>query len=190
MHRSRLRHGLGATFAGLALVMVLLGVGYRTPVPLLVAGAFGLTALLIHPHGTVARRWLDGRLGDGRRERRGRRARPPHGGQDGDRGAPSTSRGTRWGARTGRGPDRTAGTASGRRGGTARSSGRQSSRSLAAARRTLGVDADADAEELRRAFRERVKDVHPDAPDGDRRRFERVVEAYERLVEAPDRDRP
>ncbi|MFB6301435.1 MAG: J domain-containing protein [Haloferacaceae archaeon] len=41
----------------------------------------------------------------------------------------------------------------------------------------LGLSPDADAEEIRAAYRERVKDVHPDQ-GGDREAFERVREAY------------
>lgn len=40
----------------------------------------------------------------------------------------------------------------------------------------------ADAAEIRRAYRERVKDVHPDN-GGDRAAFMRVTAAYERLSE-------
>lgn len=49
------------------------------------------------------------------------------------------------------------------------------------AREVLGVDGDATDEEIRRAFLDEVKTVHPDRPTGSRSEFERVVEAYERL---------
>jgi curved DNA-binding protein CbpA len=47
----------------------------------------------------------------------------------------------------------------------------------------LGVAPDADEDEIRRAYRERAKEVHPDAAGGDEEAFKRVTEAYERLVE-------
>jgi len=53
---------------------------------------------------------------------------------------------------------------------------------IAEARRVLGVDPDADEEEIRRAYRERVKETHPDA-GGSRESFERVQWAYERLTD-------
>lgn len=45
----------------------------------------------------------------------------------------------------------------------------------------LDLDAGADADAIRAAYRDRVKDVHPDAPDGDEAAFRRVRAAYERL---------
>lgn len=52
--------------------------------------------------------------------------------------------------------------------------------SAAAAREVLGVDA--DAEEIRRAYRRRVKETHPDL-GGSEAAFRRVRRAYERLRE-------
>ena len=51
------------------------------------------------------------------------------------------------------------------------------------AARVLGVDADADQVAIRRAYRERVKRVHPDADGGSEAAFVRVRESYERLRE-------
>ena len=51
----------------------------------------------------------------------------------------------------------------------------------AAARRLLGVAPDADADVLRRAFNQAVKDAHPDRPGGDGERLRQVIEAYRRL---------
>jgi hypothetical protein len=48
---------------------------------------------------------------------------------------------------------------------------------LAAARAQLGVSADADSEEIRAAYRRRVKETHPDQ-GGDEEEFKRVREAY------------
>ena len=51
------------------------------------------------------------------------------------------------------------------------------------AARVLGVDADAEPAVIRSAYRESVKEVHPDADGGDTEAFQRVNEAYERLRE-------
>lgn len=46
----------------------------------------------------------------------------------------------------------------------------------------LGIDPDAGPSAVRRAYRERVKEVHPDRPDGDRDAFQRVERAKEKLL--------
>jgi hypothetical protein len=52
---------------------------------------------------------------------------------------------------------------------------------LAEARRVLDVEPGADEAAVRRAYRERVKEVHPDTDGGSVAAFIRVREAYERL---------
>lgn len=54
-----------------------------------------------------------------------------------------------------------------------------------AARALLGVGKDADAHELRRAFRTAAKQAHPDRPGGDAERFRSVLDAYHLLRDAP-----
>jgi len=51
------------------------------------------------------------------------------------------------------------------------------------AARVLGVDVDSDPATVRSAYRERVKEVHPDTEGGDTDEFQRVNDAYERLQE-------
>lgn len=51
------------------------------------------------------------------------------------------------------------------------------------AARVLGVDVDAEPAAVRRAYREQVKEAHPDAEGGDEAQFRKVTEAYERLNE-------
>ncbi len=51
------------------------------------------------------------------------------------------------------------------------------------AARILGVDADAEQAAIRRAYREQVKEVHPDTEGGDTEQFQKLNEAYERLKE-------
>jgi len=47
--------------------------------------------------------------------------------------------------------------------------------------RTLGLEPGASDQAVQRAYRERAKEVHPDAPGGDTAAFKRVTRAYERL---------
>jgi len=51
------------------------------------------------------------------------------------------------------------------------------------ARRVLGVEPDADDAEIKRAYRERAKELHPDQAGGDEEAFKRATEAYERLLD-------
>jgi hypothetical protein len=46
----------------------------------------------------------------------------------------------------------------------------------------LGVEPDASESRVREAYRERMKDVHPDRPDGSREEYDRVQEAKEELI--------
>jgi hypothetical protein len=59
----------------------------------------------------------------------------------------------------------------------------QSGPSLGEASQILGVDPGADESTVKKAYRERIKEVHPDAADGDEEEFKRVQEAYERLTD-------
>ena len=47
----------------------------------------------------------------------------------------------------------------------------------------LDLDPGASEDRVRRAYREKVKEVHPDTDGGDEERFKRVTAAYERLTE-------
>lgn len=61
--------------------------------------------------------------------------------------------------------------------------------SRAEAYRRLGLEPGADDATVKRAYREQVKEVHPDTADGDQEEFKRVTRAYERLTGA-DTQRP
>ena len=50
------------------------------------------------------------------------------------------------------------------------------------ARRVLGVDAAADESTIRRAYRERARETHPDAEGGSEEAFKRATDAYDRLT--------
>lgn len=58
------------------------------------------------------------------------------------------------------------------------------------ARELLGVGAAASPGELRRAFRNRAKAVHPDREGGDAEAFRRLVQAYDALRSDPRTERP
>lgn len=58
-----------------------------------------------------------------------------------------------------------------------------------AARRLLGVGSDASADDLKKAYRKRALETHPDQnPDADERAFQAVAEAYELLLSALERN--
>lgn len=64
---------------------------------------------------------------------------------------------------------------------------------LFTARRLLGVSANADEMEIKKAYRERVRNVHPDSPTAqqrgtaDKEQFIQVQQAYELLTDGPTR---
>ena len=161
MTRSRLLIGLAATFAGLAAVLAVLGVVYSL-VLLPVALPFAGTAYLLWYHAT------------GRLVARARRRAT--------RDATQQQRAREHFRRRAR--DRLGGTAKGTRRRTAGDVPRRpvDGPSRTEAARLLGVPLDADAEQVRTAYRERVKEVHPDAEDGSEEAFKRVAAAYERLA--------
>ncbi len=53
----------------------------------------------------------------------------------------------------------------------------------AEAYRTLGLDPGASPQEIKRAYRTKVKEAHPDTKSGSEEAFKRVNRAYETLVE-------
>ena len=62
---------------------------------------------------------------------------------------------------------------------------RHAALTLSAARALLGVAADADERELRKAYREAAKRAHPDRPTGDAALFRDVLAAYRLLQDTP-----
>ncbi|MFB6168755.1 MAG: DnaJ domain-containing protein [Haloferacaceae archaeon] len=62
--------------------------------------------------------------------------------------------------------------------------------SRAEAYRRLGLEPGADEETVKRAYRERVKEVHPDTESGDQETFKQVTRAYERLTDGDARANP
>lgn len=156
--------------------LTIAGVFYNLAI-LAPAAVFGAVTYLLWMHGT-------GRLA-ARIYRRVERQAATNGGPSG----PSGEAGARRQESTGRGR-RTRRAESRQR--TSRQRGASATRpnrpdfegmSRREASRVLGVEMGADQETIKQAYRERVKDVHPDAESGDTQAFKRVRTAYERLEE-------
>jgi DnaJ-domain-containing protein 1 len=167
VNRARFLLGLASVLAGTTVLLGVLGVVYN-PFILVLAVPFGVGTYMI---------WADatGRIEARARARRSRRERTR-------RSREPPGRASR--RRAGRGPRRRA---------TGANSTRARERRYAPtvddgptteeARRVLGVGPDAEEAEIKRAYRERAKEVHPDQAGGDEEAFKRVTEAYERLVD-------
>lgn len=154
VERDRLVLGLASVFAGLTVVLVALAFAEQLLL-LFLAVPFAVTSYLMWFHAT-------GRL----RARTRRRARRAGGARAGDRNGRRSA----------------AGTTAGREratGGRGRPDGSDISR--AEAYRTLGLEVGADPAEVRRAYRAKAKEAHPDAEAGDEERFKRINRAYRRL---------
>ncbi|GAB3034618.1 J domain-containing protein [Natronobiforma cellulositropha] len=177
MYRSPLVLGLAAVFAGLTALLLIGAVVSAQPVAAAVAVPFGVTSYFMYYHGSgkLARAAYRSHAS---RTRRGERARGGFG------AGPRASRGPRTRAeRAARAGGVGAGPRGGpRRGGTGRAPTSQPGPTRTQARRTLGVSEAADAGEVKRAYREKVKEVHPDR-GGDEEAFKRVTAAYDRLSE-------
>jgi hypothetical protein len=160
--RDRLVLGLAAVFAGLTVLLVVLAFTQQLFL-LVLAVPFGVTTYFMwyHASGRLQARTRARRVSAESRFGRGRGA----GGGPGPRGFGA---GARREARDGRRPG-----------------GRPSSSQLSRreAYRALGLDPGADEEAVRSAYRERVKEVHPDRPSGDEDEFKRVNRAYEQLTD-------
>ncbi|WP_121822495.1 DnaJ domain-containing protein [Halostella salina] len=183
MSKETLLVGLAAVFAGLAAVLGILTLVRMNPFVLILAAPFAFVAYLLWYQGT-------GRLAEQAQRRADRgefRDRRESGFGAGARRAARESRGQRearqrYEARFG---GRTAASDGAGRTGPQPSPGPSASEAAT----VLGVSPDAGDDEVRRAYREKVKDVHPDAPDGDEERFKRVQRAYDRLQGDPESDR-
>ncbi|SFK73014.1 DnaJ domain-containing protein [Halogranum rubrum] len=170
MDRDQLVMALASVFAGITVLVAVLGLVYQ---PFLIALSlpFGATAYFM---------WFQasGRL-KSRSRRRVQRGDPRERERFGGFGAGARRENVRENYRRA--------TASGARaGGTGRTDRAPSARSgpsRAEAYRTLGVDASATADEVKRAYRSKVKEVHPDTENGSEEAFKRVNQAYETLTD-------
>jgi DnaJ-domain-containing protein 1 len=156
--RDQLVLGLAAVFAGLTTLLAVAALA-RQPFLLVVAVPFGATTYFLWYHAS-------GRLAARAAERQSFRA----------------ARGGRF--RTTR-TRRTARQSPGGRRRTGRSRRSQPRRgpSREQAYRTLGLSPGASDDAVRRAYRQKVKEVHPDTESGDEESFKRVNRAYERLTD-------
>jgi predicted outer membrane lipoprotein len=176
VHRSRLVTGLAAAF-GLMTLMLAVGGLATNPVLLVVAVLFGVVTYLLYEHASgrlltrvyrsverqaatnTGARAERGGFGAGPREawtppRQEQRRRARQRARQRYRGRQGVASG-----QVGEGP------------------------SPREARDVLGVDPGAEQSTLRAAYRERIKEVHPDTDGGDEAEFNRVQAAYERLTE-------
>ncbi|MFC3477119.1 J domain-containing protein [Halobacterium litoreum] len=168
--------GLTAVFGAVSVVFGVLGVVY-SPVALGIAVPFGLAAGIFYYHasgGAFERGYRRRRVSREQFEREQRR-RAADGG--------AASRGPRGGqSRRARESRRDAGErrGGGRRRDRTQADGAAADRPRREDYRVLGVEPDASAEEVKAAYREKARDLHPDR-GGDSEQFSRVNEAYERL---------
>lgn len=185
MQQRRLVQGLTVAFGVMSLLLVVVGL-VANPIALAVAAVFLVVTYLLwyHASGRLARRIYrsveqrarveDGRF-DGRRrqsDRGGFGAGPRAEWTGPRRGNGRQRRGAPNGQQRQRSQRRRARTATG-----------QSDVTRGEAYEVLGVDPGAGQDAIHAAYRERIKDVHPDTDGGDAEAFRRVKTAYERLAD-------
>lgn len=185
MQQERLLFGLAAVLAGIATLEFVLAFVY-TPALLAIAVPFGVAAYLVwyHASGRLRERVASGRAGSYRRADSetggfgagprdsfsGRRGFEDDGGFDGREARGRRARGAAGGRRE-----------QGRRGRRRAQTVGDAGPTPAEAYRVLDLDRDADSDDVRQAYRQKVKSVHPDRDSGDEEQFKRVKEAYEVL---------
>jgi hypothetical protein len=176
VQRSRLLTGLAGAFAAMTAALAVAGVLYN-PAILAPAALFGVVTyfLWMHASGRLAARIYRGveqraATNGGRSRRQGPRESNRTRRSRGDRSTRDRGRQAR--------RERTRRTNGGSQ---VRPEGQSIPKRQACD--VLGVDRDADQEQIKAAYRERVKDVHPDAEGGDADAFKRVQDAYDVLTD-------
>ncbi|WP_435197027.1 J domain-containing protein [Natronomonas sp. EA1] len=168
MDRSRLVVGLAAVFAGMTVFLVVLAAVLREVVVLGVALPFGAATYLFWYHAS-------GRIREGIHERARRQAaaREARERESGGFGAGPREQWERAGRRARAGGQRT-------RQRTRKRVQPNPGPSREQAYRTLGLSPGADEEAVKSAYREKVKETHPDR-GGSEEQFKKVTRAYDRL---------
>jgi len=195
VNRSDLVSALAVVFGALAAFLAVVGVVVE-PLVLLLAVPFAVVTYVMwyQASGRLVER-LYATVEEGARvddRARGRRARAGAGERTGGRGGFGAGPRAEWDPRaewetrdrvSGPGPGERR-RRRGQRGGRRRRSPRTDDGPTAReAYDVLDLSPDADSEAVRRAYREKVKFVHPDAEGGSEEAFKRVNAAYERLSE-------
>jgi len=190
VYGSRLVSALAAVFAAIAVLFAIFGfvanLGF-----FVVAALFGAVAYFMwyHASGRFAQRLYrgvedraapgDGRGGFGAGPRED--WEPPRDDKAGSRRRARATGGGR--ARGGARRQRQRARQGGRRRQRAAAAAQRSGPTTAEAYDTLDLAPDADDDAVKAAYREKVKEVHPDSPDGDEEAFKEVQSAYERLTD-------
>lgn len=185
----RLIMGLASVFGGLAVLLTVVGIVYE-PFVITVALLFGAVAYFMWYQAS-------GRLSQRIYKRVEEQARANNGQNEHERGGFGAGPREEWNPRsewarqngftTEQHQQQTQQTQQTRRGqqGQSRSRSPRPDRSTVTATEAydiLGLDPDADEAAIKRAYREKVKDAHPDTDTGSKEAFKRVNAAYERLT--------
>jgi len=174
----RLTTGIAVVFAILTAVLTIVGL-VSSPAVLFLALMFGASTYLMYYH-------LSGKMAANVYERVERRAATDS--RDAGRGGFDAGPREEWEPPRDGGTRRTAERVRGQRqrrqAQQRRRRARQSSGpSRAEAYDRLGLDPSADERAVKQAYRDRVKETHPDTDGGNEREFKRVKAAYERLTD-------
>ena len=187
MRDSPLLFGLASVFAGLTTMLAVVAIVTREAFVLAVALPFAATGYFMwyQATGRMRERVAEGVNADGSRfaERKAREGAQRGRSRFAREARRRINRERRRGGRANGRRARASATAGGGATGGRRARARQDGPSAEEAYRRLGLDPTADDAAVREAYRERVKDVHPDTADGDEEAFKRVTEAYERLTD-------
>ncbi|GAB3422950.1 hypothetical protein GCM10027435_28250 [Haloparvum alkalitolerans] len=174
--------GLAATFAGLTAVLLVGGLAI-SPVMLAVAVPFALATYFLWYHASGRLRARVRRQATGASARDRARARQRARAAENRRAAFTGSRADPRGRQSRerrRDGQRRSGRRDGRRDRAPPADGGPTVREAYA---TLDLSADADEAAVKRAYREKAKELHPDAAGGDEEAFKELNAAYERLQE-------
>ena len=183
MDRDRLVLYLAAVFAGLTVLLAVAALATQ-PFLLLLALTFAATTYFLwyHATGRLAERARQRVERENARSRTRTRTRTQAAADAGPRDDWEWERDWERARRRAAGPG--AGARAGGRTGTGSASATGTRRPPTdEAYRALDLEPGASSEEVRAAYREKVKEVHPDTDSGDEEAFKRVNRAYEALKE-------